>query len=109
MKYPAKGALMFKRRNSNSNVHKVIIDFEGQLLKVNANETLAAALLASGIQSTRTTDKEKAKRAPYCQMGVCFECIVEINGRPNQQGCMVRVEEGMKIRRQTGKKDVSGL
>lgn len=97
--------LMFKRRDSDPGISKVTIDFEGQLLEVNASETVSAALMASGVKSMRTTDKDKAKRAPYCQMGVCFECLVEINGRANQQGCMTKVEEGMKIRRQVGKKD----
>jgi predicted molibdopterin-dependent oxidoreductase YjgC len=33
-------------------------------------------------------------------MGVCFECLVEIDGQTNQQGCLVRVRDGMRIRRQ---------
>jgi predicted molibdopterin-dependent oxidoreductase YjgC len=41
-------------------------------------------------------------RAPLCMMGVCFECLVEIDGQPNQQGCLARVREGMRIRRQMG-------
>jgi predicted molibdopterin-dependent oxidoreductase YjgC len=35
-------------------------------------------------------------------MGVCFDCLMEIDGRPNRQACMVQVEEGMRIRRQQG-------
>ena len=96
---------MFKRRNANKDNAKVTIEFEGKKLEVNAGETVAAALLASGIEFMRTTAKDKAKRAPYCQMGVCFECLVEINGKANQQSCMRRVENGMKIRRETGISD----
>ncbi len=33
-------------------------------------------------------------------MGVCFECLVEIDGVPNRQGCLRNVTEGMRIRRQ---------
>ncbi|MAY63518.1 MAG: (2Fe-2S)-binding protein [Rhizobiales bacterium] len=36
-------------------------------------------------------------RAPYCMMGVCFECLVTINGERNRQGCLVTVAEGMEI------------
>lgn len=39
-------------------------------------------------------------RAPLCMMGVCFECLVEIDGQTNQQACLVQVRDGMRIRRQ---------
>jgi NADH dehydrogenase/NADH:ubiquinone oxidoreductase subunit G len=36
-------------------------------------------------------------------MGVCFDCLVEIDGVPNQQACLTAVREGMVIRWQDGK------
>ena len=39
-------------------------------------------------------------RAPYCLMGVCFECLMEIDGEPDVQSCLVTVREGMVVRRQ---------
>ena len=39
-------------------------------------------------------------------MGVCFDCLMEIDGVPNQQACMVPVAEGMAIRRQDGARGV---
>jgi len=60
------------------------------------------ALLA-GATSTRTTAVSEAPRAPYCMMGVCFECLMEIDGAPNQQACLVPVAENMRINRQPGK------
>ena len=41
-------------------------------------------------------------RAPYCMMGVCFECLLVIDGEPSQQGCLVQVRPGMRIARQEG-------
>ena len=35
-------------------------------------------------------------------MGVCFECLMVIDGVPSRQACMVTVREGMRIERQTG-------
>ena len=64
--------------------------------------TAAAALLLAGAIPTRTTPVSGAPRAPYCMMGVCFECLVAIDGVPNQQGCLVPVAEGMCIDRQPG-------
>jgi len=64
--------------------------------------TAAAALLLADALPTRTTPVSNAPRAPYCLMGVCFECLVEIDGVPNQQGCLIPVVEGMRIDRQLG-------
>ena len=43
-----------------------------------------------------------SERAPYCMMGVCFDCLAEIDGIPNRQSCMVAARPGMHIRRQRG-------
>lgn len=40
------------------------------------------------------------KRAPWCLMGVCFECMLEIDGKPDVQSCMVPVAEGMVVNTQ---------
>ncbi|SDP05282.1 (2Fe-2S)-binding protein [Desulforhopalus singaporensis] len=43
---------------------------------------------------------DKTPRAPYCLMGVCFECMMEVNGEENVQTCLVSVEDGMVVKRQ---------
>lgn len=59
-------------------------------------ETVATALLAAGIVVFRRT-VSGAPRAPVCNMGVCFDCLVTIDGRPGVRSCMTRVEEHMHI------------
>ncbi|WCE30080.1 (2Fe-2S)-binding protein [Vibrio sp. SCSIO 43137] len=49
---------------------------------------------------TRLAPVTEQKRSAYCAMGVCFECLVEIDGMPNQQACMKTVVSGMVICRQ---------
>ncbi|NKB63567.1 MAG: hypothetical protein GKR95_16110 [Gammaproteobacteria bacterium] len=39
----------------------------------------------------------EAPRGPYCMMGVCFECLVEIDGKRNQQACQIEVQPGMSV------------
>lgn len=92
------------RRLHEPNEQSVSIDLEGEILNVGAGETVAAAILAAGAKHSRTTPVTGAARLPYCMMGACFDCLVEIDGIPNRQACMVRVENGMKIRRQEGKR-----
>lgn len=64
--------------------------------------TVAAALLSVGITQLRETPVSNAPRAPFCMMGACFECLVEIDGVPNQQACMTLVQPGMTIRSMIG-------
>lgn len=83
---------------------RVVID--GHERHVPSTLSAAAAVLAYGGGVVRTTPVSGELRAPYCLMGVCFECLLEIDGIPNQQGCLVQVSEGMRIRRQLGKRGV---
>lgn len=87
----------------------VMIEFEGQPLAVPPGISLAAALLANGVRQTRSTAVSGAPRTPYCMMGVCFECLVEVDGVPNCQACMVTVSAGLKVRRQQGARVLNAL
>lgn len=80
----------------------VTLRFEDELITVPAGITVAAALLLKGAGYFRTTPVKSAPRAAYCMMGVCFECLVEIDGRPSRQACLTSVRDGMVIRRQQG-------
>lgn len=97
---------MFQRLDPGASpgVH---LEFEGRAVTAEAGDTVAAALLAAGIDRFRDTPVGGRPRAPYCMMGICFDCLVEIDGVPNRQACMVPVADGMKIRRQHGAREVA--
>ena len=67
---------------------------------VPAGASAAAAVLAAGFDSIRETPVDRSERAPYCMMGVCFDCLAEIDGVANRQSCMIEVRPGMQISRQ---------
>ena len=90
------------RRLEEPDCRWVEVEIDGKSARVREGESVAAALLSSGVVSFRTTGISGAPRAPYCMMGVCFECLVEIDGVPNRQSCRISVEEGMQIRCQHG-------
>ncbi|TPJ71282.1 (2Fe-2S)-binding protein [Mesorhizobium sp. B2-7-1] len=79
-----------------------VLDFEGSPVPFRSGDSVAAALLAAGVSPLRETPVDQSPRAPYCMMGVCFECLVEIDGRQNQQSCLTRACPGMIIKRQHG-------
>jgi predicted molibdopterin-dependent oxidoreductase YjgC len=83
----------------------VAISVDGATVTARAGDTVAAALLAAGLTPTRTTPVSGAPRAPYCMMGVCFECLVTIDDVGNRQGCLVPVSEGMRVETQKGKRE----
>ncbi len=80
---------------------------EGEPVRARPGDSVAAIMLTLGrFPYLRETAVSGAPRNPYCMMGVCFDCLVEIDGVPNRQGCMVAVREGMRIRRQCGRRSI---
>jgi NADPH-dependent 2,4-dienoyl-CoA reductase/sulfur reductase-like enzyme len=75
------------------------IDFEGRKVAARAGESLAAAFTASGILALRTTRCD-AERGIFCGMGVCQDCLVEVDGRPSQRACMTIVDRPLVVRRE---------
>jgi len=84
----------------------VAVDVEGLTVAVPPGASAAAAVLLAGLASIRETPVSGSGRAPYCMMGVCFDCLAEIDGIPNRQSCMVTAQPGMRIRRQRGARDI---
>jgi len=83
----------------------VLID--GRPVTAELGESVAAVLLRQAEGWSRTTPTSGGRRAPYCMMGVCFECLVEIDGDASVQGCLTPVREGMRIVRQQGRRSLS--
>jgi D-hydroxyproline dehydrogenase subunit gamma len=71
--------------------------FDGRDMEARDGDSVAAALFATGSGLTRSSVISGELRAPYCMMGICFECLAEIDGVPNRQACMVRVRPGMNV------------
>lgn len=95
------------RRLPDASATPVHISIEGEPFEAREGDTVAAALLAAGRDYCRTTSISGTLRAPFCMMGVCFDCLVSIDGVANQQGCVVRVREGMRVEIQRGKREVA--
>jgi len=94
------------RRLPDADAATVDVTIDGGNTRVRAGDTVAAALLSAGVLASRAADVSGAPRAPYCMMGVCFECLVTVDGVANRQGCLVPVGAGMRIETQHGKREV---
>lgn len=82
--------------------HNVTVFIDGSAVRVPHNTSVAAAVMAHESGPTRFTAVSQSPRAPFCMMGVCFECLMIIDGKSNQQACMLQVHDGMIIERQHG-------
>jgi predicted molibdopterin-dependent oxidoreductase YjgC len=94
---------MFKRLDETG--ASVALTVDGKQVAARAGDTVAAALIAAGIAHCRTTPVTGAPRAPYCLMGVCFECLVTVDGVGSRQACLVPVREGMVVETQVGRRE----
>jgi len=91
---------MFSRREDGRAA--VRLQFEGRAIEAREGDSVAAALLAAGVGAFRESPVSGAARGPWCLMGVCFDCLVEIDGVGSRQACLVEVRAGMDVRRMRG-------
>ena len=80
---------------------EIVVD--GRSVRAYEGETVAAALMAAGQQSLRTTWRRREPRGLYCGIGLCFDCVVAIDGQPNVRACQTPVRSGMRVDSQAGK------
>jgi len=77
---------------------RVRVAFEGETFELPDGANLAAALLAAGVAVFRNSPVSGAPRGPFCMMGACFDCLVEVDGVV-RQACMMQVAEGLALSR----------
>jgi predicted molibdopterin-dependent oxidoreductase YjgC len=93
------------RRIAESEAPGVTLILDGRSITARAGDSVAAALFANGALVCRNTPVSGAPRAPFCLMGVCFECLVIIDGVGSRQACLTPVREGMRVEIQPGKRE----
>ena len=84
--------------------------FDGAPVEFAAGQSVGAALIAAGFRSWRTTRVQRRPRGLFCGIGICFDCLVMVDGSPNQRACLLPAQEGMTITTQegTGHGDLDG-
>lgn len=76
--------------------------FDDREIPFRPGQSIGAALVAHGILSWRTTRVQGRPRGLFCGIGVCFDCLVTVDGRPDQRACLVLAGPGMGVRTQDG-------
>ncbi|MFJ9550316.1 (2Fe-2S)-binding protein [Streptomyces erythrochromogenes] len=78
------------------------LDFDGRELPAQDGQSIAAVLWGAGILAWRTTREGGAPRGAFCGIGSCYDCLVTVNGRPNQRACLVPARPGDAVTTQEG-------
>lgn len=91
-------------RTLHDAVQMVTIHIDGVPVAAEAGETVAAVLLRQPEAWSRATPVSGARRAPYCMMGVCFDCLADVDGIASVPTCLTPVQAGMRVARQQGRR-----
>ncbi|MFE9254248.1 (2Fe-2S)-binding protein [Streptomyces sp. NPDC006879] len=78
------------------------VEFDGRPLRAVSGQSVAAVLWSAGILAWRRTRSAGAPRGAFCGIGSCFDCLVTVNGAPNQRACLVPARPGDRITTQEG-------
>jgi predicted molibdopterin-dependent oxidoreductase YjgC len=76
----------------------IVVDEE--TIQAFEGETVLAALWASSMRTVHTTARVREPRGFFCGIGVCFDCLVTVDGIVNVRACLEPVRAGMNIKRQ---------
>ena len=76
----------------------VSLAIDGKPVAATAGASVAAALLLAGHAAFGCHPLTGEAEGPWCLIGVCFGCLVEIDGIEGRQACLVPVRDGMTVR-----------
>ncbi|WP_432252722.1 (2Fe-2S)-binding protein [Streptomyces sp. HNM1019] len=78
------------------------LTFDGTTVTARPGQSVGAALVAAGIVAWRTTRRGGRPRGLFCGIGVCFDCLITVDGRPGQRACLVPALDGMRLSAEGG-------
>lgn len=76
--------------------------FDDQTITAISGQSIGAALLAANQRTLRKTRFNNKDRGIFCGIGVCFDCLVVVDGVSNQRACLIEAKPGMKVKSQVG-------
>lgn len=75
----------------------VSITVDGGQVGALEGESVLAALWANGIRGLHHTALAGEPRGPLCGIGICFDCLVTVDGERSVRACMATVRNGMVV------------
>lgn len=76
---------------------EITFTFNDKEYKAKNGDSISTALFSNNLLINRKT-QNNTERGSFCYMGVCFECLVNVNETKGIQACKTRIEDGMEIK-----------
>jgi hypothetical protein len=73
---------------------EIAFTLDGVPMTAAEGQSIAGALIGSGIMSWRRTRFDDQPRGVFCGIGACFDCLITVNDEPNVRACLAQVREG---------------
>ncbi|MGW0517362.1 (2Fe-2S)-binding protein [Crossiella sp. NPDC003009] len=86
--------------SGRSRTVRVVVD--GVAVEAVAGQSVAGLLIGMGRASWRSTRRDGRPRGVFCGIGVCFDCLVVVNGVPDVRACQRVLADGDVVRVQDG-------
>lgn len=80
---------------------RITFFFNGITIDCEEGQSIAAALLQREVRELRSTRFGAEPRSIFCGIGICFDCVVVIDGIANQRACLIEAKPGMRIESNT--------
>lgn len=81
----------------SSTPQRITVSLNDRNVDTAAGQSVGAVLMGEGIKAWRTTRNEGKPRGLFCGIGACYDCLVTVDGQPNQRACMVEATDSMTI------------
>lgn len=75
----------------------ITFTFNGREFSGEEGQSIAAALIAADQRELRRTRFDSQPRSIYCGIGICFDCVVIVDGIANQRSCLIEIKDGMNV------------
>lgn len=82
--------------------HQVTITVDGEPVTGITGQSIAGIVMACDQLELRRTANGNRPRGVFCGIGVCFDCLVEVNGVQDVRACQRKAREGDVIATQSG-------
>lgn len=89
--------ILTSKEDHNQGSPTVSISVEGRKLEGQLGQSIAGILLANNYLSWRSTANANAPRGLFCGIGVCFDCLVTVDGVRDVRACQRMASEGAKV------------
>jgi aerobic-type carbon monoxide dehydrogenase small subunit (CoxS/CutS family) len=76
---------------------EISFTFNGEELRCVSGQSIAAALIAADNRELRKTRFGDEPRSIFCGIGICYDCVVVVDGVANQRSCLIEAKQGMNV------------